>query len=61
MKKLSLFAIALLFSAVSFAALNPFAYALSSHLSLDQKTLTVNYSLNADATSVRIIIGNDAK
>ena len=61
MKKFTLFAIATLFSAVSFAALNPFAYALSSHLSPDQKTLTVNYSLNADATSVKIIIGEDAK
>ena len=61
MKKFTLFAVAMLFSAVSFAALNPFAYALSSHLSPDQKTLTVNYSLNADATSVKIIIGEDAK
>ena len=58
MKKFTLFAIAMLFSAVSFAALNPFAYALSSHLSPDQKTLTVNYSLNADATSVRIVVGD---
>ena len=36
--------------------LNPFAYALSSTLSNDQKTLTVNYSLNANATSVNIQI-----
>lgn len=52
MKKLTLFLVAMLFSALSFAALNPFAYGLSSTLSPDQKTLTVNYSLNAPATSV---------
>ena len=56
MKKLTLFAMALLFSAVSFAALNPFAYALSSTLSADETTLTVNYSLNADATSVKVVL-----
>ena len=38
------------------AQLNPFAYDLSSTLSNDQKTLTVNYSLNANATSVNIQI-----
>ena len=56
MKKFTLFAIATLFSAVSFAALNPFAYALSSTLSADETTLTVNYSLNAEATSVKIVV-----
>ena len=52
MKKLTLFLVAMLFSALSFAALNPYAYGLTSTLSNDQKTLTVNYSLNAPATSV---------
>ncbi|MBQ9752429.1 MAG: hypothetical protein IJV81_06335 [Paludibacteraceae bacterium] len=56
MKKLALFAIALLASAVSFAALNPFAYGLSSKLSADETTLTVNYSLNATATAVSVVI-----
>lgn len=36
----------------SYAALNPYAYGLSSQLSDDKTTLTVNYSLNAPATSV---------
>ena len=52
MKKLTLFLVAMLFSALSFAALNPYAYGLKSTLSSDQKTLTVEYSLNAPATSV---------
>lgn len=52
MKKLTLFFAAMLFSALSFAALNPYAYGLKSALSTDQKTLTVNYLLNAPATSV---------
>ena len=56
MKKFTLFAVAMLFSAVSFAALNPFAYALSSKLSADETTLTVNYSLNAAATSVKVVV-----
>ena len=56
MKKLTLFAIALLASVVSFAALNPFAYGLSSKLSADETTLTVNYSLNATATAVSVVI-----
>lgn len=56
MKKLALFAVALLASAVSFAALNPFAYGLSSKLSADETTLTVNYSLNATATAVSVVI-----
>ena len=58
MKKLTLFLLATLFSALSFAALNPYAYGLKSDLSLDESTLTVNYSLNADATEVNILILN---
>lgn len=58
MKKITLFAIALLASVVSFAALNPFAYGLSSQLSADETKLTVNYSLNADATYVNIVVLN---
>lgn len=57
MKKLTLVAIALLASVVSFA-LNPFAYGLSSSLSDDGINLTVNYSLNANATSVNVVILN---
>jgi hypothetical protein len=56
MKKITLFAIALLASVVSFAALNPYAYGLSSALSADETKLTVNYSLNADATAVNIVV-----
>ena len=56
MKKITLFAIALLASVVSFAALNPYAYGLSSSLSADKTTLTVNYSLNAPATDVSVVI-----
>jgi hypothetical protein len=37
-------------------ALNPFAYALSSELSQDKSQLFVNYSLNARATDVQIVI-----
>ena len=37
-------------------ALNPFAYALSSELSQDKSQLLVNYSLNARATDVQIVI-----
>ena len=36
--------------------LNPFAYKLSSDLSADEKTLTINYSLNALATSVNWVL-----
>ena len=57
MKKLTLFAIALLASVVSFA-LNPFAYGLSSSLSDDGVTLTVNYSLNANAKAVNVVVLN---
>ena len=56
MKKITLFAIALLASVVSFAALNPYAYGLSSKLSADETTLTINYSLNAPATAVSVVI-----
>ena len=56
MKKLTLFLVAMLFSALSFAALNPYAYGLSSELSADKTTLTVNYSLNADATNVDFVL-----
>ena len=58
MKKLLLFLITIFISALSFAALNPYAYGLKSDLSLDESTLTVNYSLNADATGVNIVILN---
>ena len=58
MKKITLFAIALLASVVSFAALNPYAYGLSSALSADETKLTVNYSLNANATAVNIVVLN---
>ena len=56
MKKITLLFIATLFSALSFAALNPFAYGLSSTLNTDQTELTVNYSLNATATSVDFVL-----
>ncbi len=54
MKKITLFLVAALFSALSFAALNPYAYGLSSEL--DGTTLKVNYSLNATATAVSVVI-----
>ena len=54
MKKFTLLFIATLFSALSFAALNPYAYGLSS--TLDGTTLTVNYSLNAPATAVSVVV-----
>ena len=56
MKKFTLFLVAMFFSALSFAALNPYAYGLSSSLSLDETTLTINYSLNAPATAVSVVI-----
>ena len=56
MKKFTLFLIATLFSAMSFAALNPYAYGLKS--TFDGTTLTANYSLNADATGVSVVILN---
>ena len=54
MKKFTLFLFATLFSALSFAALNPYAYGLSS--TLEGTTLKVNYSLNAPATGVSVVI-----
>ncbi|MBR6550562.1 MAG: hypothetical protein IKT71_05100 [Paludibacteraceae bacterium] len=54
MKKFTLFLVAILFSALSFAALNPYAYGLSS--TLEGTTLKVNYSLNAPATAVSVVI-----
>ena len=56
MKKFTLLFIATLFSALSFAALNPYAYGLSSSLNADQTELTVNYSLNATATNVDFVL-----
>ena len=56
MKKFTLLLVAALFSALSFAALNPFAYGLSSSLNTDQTELTVNYSLNATATNVDFVL-----
>ena len=56
MKKITLLLVATLFSALSFAALNPFAYGLSSTLNTDQTELTVNYKLNADATDVNFVL-----
>ena len=56
MKKITLFFAAIAFSAMSFAALNPFAYGLKSELSVDKSKVTVSYSLNADATSVKVVI-----
>ena len=46
----------MLFSALSFAALNPYAYGLTS--TFEDNTLKVNYSLNADATGVSVVILN---
>lgn len=56
MKKLTLFLVATLFSALSFADLNPYAYGLTSKLSDDEKTVTITYKLNALANSVNIVI-----
>ena len=56
MKKITLSFVALAMSAISFAALNPYAYGLSSAFSADETKLTVNYSLNADATAVNIVV-----
>ena len=55
MKKITLFIAALVMSVMSYA-LNPFAYALSSSLSEDGATLTVSYSLNAEATAVSVVV-----
>ena len=56
MKKFTLLLVAAMFSALSFAALNPFAYGLKSTLNTDQTELTVNYSLNATATNVDFVL-----
>ena len=56
MKKFTLFLFATLFSALSFAALNPYAYGLSSKLSDDEKTVTITYKLNAPATAVSVVV-----
>lgn len=56
MKKLTLFLVATLFSALSFAALNPYAYGLTSELSDDEKTVTITYKLNAPATAVSVVV-----
>ena len=56
MKKFTLFLFASLFSALSFAALNPYAYGLSSKLSDDEKTVTITYKLNAPATEVSVVV-----
>ncbi len=57
MKKILLLISFVILSLVTYA-LNPFAYALSSTLSDDQSKLTVNYKLNATATSVKVEIYN---
>ena len=56
MKKVTLFLVATLFSALSFAALNPYAYGLKSKLSDDEKTVTITYKLNAPATAVSVVV-----
>ena len=56
MKKFTLLFVAALLSALSFAALNPYAYGLSSTLNANQTELTVNYSLNATATNVDFVL-----
>ena len=61
-KKHLLVILGLLFYSLQAAAIglttnmNPFAYNLSSTLSADQQTLTVKYCLNANATSLKIVI-----
>ena len=56
MKKLTLLFVAIFFSALSFAALNPYAYGLKSDLSDDEKTVTITYKLNAPATAVSVVV-----
>ena len=59
MKKILLIISLLVISLLSFAAqLNPFAYNLRSELSAGQSTLTVHYSLNSTATSVKVVVMN---
>ena len=62
MKK-SLLVLSILFLSVSFAGisaadLNPFAYNLKSEYNSNTLTLTVNFSLNAPATYVKLAISN---
>ena len=57
MKKLLLVTISIFFALITTAAdLNPFAYGLSSSYDPSTYTLTVNYSLNALATRVDLVI-----
>ena len=57
MKKLLLVTISIFFALITTAAdLNPFAYGLSSSYDPSTYTLTVNYSLNAPATRVDLVI-----
>ena len=63
MKKTLLLISLLILSLTTWAAdvyLNPFAYDLSSSLSNDKSTLTVNYKLNSTATSVNVQIYSGA-
>ena len=39
--------------------MNPFAYNLSSALNEDGSMLTINYSLNADAADVKVVVSSD--
>ena len=65
-KHILLFAIAIL-SCLQVAAIglttnmNPFAYNLSATLSADQSELTIKYCLNADVTSLKIVIEGDGQ
>lgn len=58
MKKITLLMAAMTASVMSFAALNPFAYGLSSELNAGETNLTVKYALNDDATTVKVVIMN---
>ena len=55
MKKILLTIMACVLSVMTWAQ-NPYAYGLSSKLSDDKQTLTVTYSLNANATSAQILV-----
>ena len=44
---------------VTAEGMNPFAYNLSSALNEDGSVLTVNYSLNADAADVKVVVSSD--